>query len=547
MTRRFGKLLSLLLALCMLLALFPAASAAGETGITRAELAELIYQKFLPTPTGEYPDFTDIGTCTPEQQKAIRILAAAGIVNGRQDGTFDPIGTVTRAEAAIIIWRALGQPEAATTAPYTDLENHAYAIPAINALYERGVLTDEDAAEGAFCPGVVATAADVSTWLARITLTRAEFARLVYEKFRPAALPPEGEDPRTEHFPDIGPVEEGEQDPCTNEQRTAIAALYAAYILDGQSDGLFNPKGIVTRAEAVVLIWRAAGRGEATGNPSDIFNNVPENYQPAFNYLVSLGVLTEADAVDGEFGLNLLASFEDVTRWLSRLLTRAELAEMLNTALNPAPWTGGEVFPFNDIDECTEDQQAAIKALYQAGIIAGTQEGKFAPNVPVTYGAAAIVLCRAASGDSSVKDLDLALAYLEVKGIIENTAGIPPGAAIPPETMGSWLDKLPKPEDPEDPGENKELTLNVASGDRMVVEIRLEQEAGVEPPELIQVLVAQYDDGQMTAIGMQEITEEKLCLLTLPDGSGTTYRVFLLDGGESSPLCAAAEASVQQS
>ena len=541
MTRRFGKLLSLLLALCMLLALFPAASAAGETGITRAELAELIYQKFLPTPTGEYPDFTDIGTCTPEQQKAIRILAAAGIVNGRQDGTFDPIGTVTRAEAAIIIWRALGQPAATTEAPYTDLDNH-FSADAVHALYERGVLTGQDAVDGTFRPDIVATTTDVSAWLARITLTRAEFARLVYEKFRPAALPPDDKPAREEDFPDIGPVEEGEQDPCTNEQRTAIAALYAAYILDGQSDGLFNPKGTVTRAEAVVLIWRAAGRGEATGNPSDIFNNVPENYQPAFNYLVSLGVLTEADAVDGEFGLNRLASFEDVTRWLSRLLTRAELAEMLNTALNPAPWTGGEVSPFNDIDECTEDQQAAIKALYQAGIIAGTQEGKFAPNVPVTYGAAAIVLCRAASGDSSVKDLDLALAYLEVKEIIENTADIQPGAAIPPETMGSWLDKLPEPEEP---GENKELTLDVASGDRMVVEIHLPET--VQQPETVQVLVARYENGKMTAIGMQEITEEKLCLLTLPDGSGTTYRVFLLDGGESSPLCAAAEASVQQS
>lgn len=546
MTKRAGKLLSLLLALCMLLALFPAASAAGEAGITRAELALMIYEKFLPTPTGEYPDFTDIGTCTDEQRNAIQILAAAGIVNGQQDGTFAPAGTVTRAEAAIIIWRALGQPTAATAAPYTDLENHAYAVPAINALYERGILTDGDASDGAFRSSDLATEADVSAWLARITLTRAEFARLLYEKFRPAALPPDNKPAREENFPDIGPVEEGKTDPCTNEQRTAINALYAAYILDGQSDGLFNPKGTVTRAEAVVLIWRAAGRGEATGNPSDIFNNVPENYQPAFDYLVSLGVLTEADAVDGAFGLNLLASFEDVTRWLSRLLTRAELAEMLDTALDPAPWTGGEVSPFNDIDECTEEQQAAIKALYQAGIIAGTQEGKFAPNAPVTYGAAAIVLCRGASGDSSVKDPELALAYLEVKGIVENTEDIPSGAAIPPETMGGWLDKLPDPEDPEAPGESPELTLDVASGDRVVVEIRLEQEEGVEPPELIQVLVAQYDNGQMTAVGMQNITEEKLCLLTLPDGSGTTYRVFLLDGGQSSPLCAAAEASVQQ-
>ena len=140
-----------------------------------------------------------------------------------------------------------------------------------------------------------------------------------------------------------------------------------------------------------------------------------------------------------------------------------------------------------------------------------------------------------------IRDRDLALAYLEVKGIVENTAGIQPGSAIPPETMGSWLDRLPEPEMP---GDHKELALDVASGNQMVVEIQLKQ--SVPEGSKIQVLVAQYDNGQMTAVGMQEITVEKLCLLTLPDGSGTTYRVFLLDGGQSSPLCAAAETSVPQ-
>lgn len=541
MRRRFGKLLSLLLALCMLLALLPAALASGEGRITRAELAVLIYEKFLPTPTGEDPGFTDIGDCSEEQQAAIIALTKAGIVNGMGPNIFVPAGRVTRAQAALIIWRALGQPTAADSAPYTDIPD--YAAAAVNALYEQDILTDDDcdAETKAFSPDVEILTAEVTAWLARIILTRAEFARLLYEKFRPAALPPENETEReetaVEKFPDIDPVAEG--GPCTQAQRTAINVLYAAYILDGQSDGNFNPMGTVTRAEAVVLIWRAAGRGSADGNPSDIFNNVPANYQPAFDYLVSLGVLTEADAVDGEFGLNRLASFADVTHWLSRLLTRAELAERIYNEFMSG--TAAEDAGFTDIGSCTEIQEAAINALAQADVIAGTQQGKFAPNVPVTYGAAAIVLCRAASGDSSVKDLDLALAYLEVKGIVKNTAGIQPGSAIPPETMGSWLDRLPEPEMP---GDHKELALDVASGNQMVVEIQLKQ--SVPEGSKIQVLVAQYDNGQMTAVGMQEITVEKLCLLTLPDGSGTTYRVFLLDGGQSSPLCAAAETSVPQ-
>lgn len=537
MTKPFGRLLALLLTLCMLLTLLPAALAAGETGITRAELAVLVYEKFLPTPTGEDPGFTDIGNCTGKQQTAINALARAGIVNGMAPGLFSPTGTVTRVQAAIIIWRALGQPTATTQAPFSDIPD--YAIDAVNALYEQDILTDGDATDGAFRSSDLATEADVSTWLGRLDLlTRAEFTRLVYEKFRPAAQPPEGEEAREENFPDIGPVGEGEEDPCTDAQRTAIAALYAAYILDGQSDGLFNPRGTVTRAEAVVLIWRAAGRGTADGNPSDIFNDVPKNYQPAFDYLVSLGVLTAADAADGDFGLNRLASFEDVTTWLGRLLTRAELAVKLNSKLNLSEWMTS---PFTDIGSCTEEQQVAINSLAQAGILFGTQSGKFSPNVPVTYGAAAIVLCRVLRGDRAITDQDLALAYLEVKGIAENTADIQPGTAIPPGIMDGWLDKLPESEEP---GEPQELTLDVASGDRMVVEIQLEQEAGQTTPELIQVLVARYDDGKMTAVHAQEVTSEGLYLLTLPDGSGTTYRVFLLDGGSShSPLCPAASAS----
>lgn len=534
MTKRAGRLISLLLTLCLLSGLLPAALAV-EPELTRAELAVMVYEKFLPAaPDGELPTFPDLDGCTPEQQKAIRLLAAAGIVAGKETGEFDPEGVVLRFEAVLVLWNALGRPVSIAPDAYQDVPAFA-AIP-VNALYERGILTDGDAVEGAFRPYDAATEADVAAWLSRVDrLTRAEFARLLYEKFRPAALPPEDKPVREEDFPDIGPVEAGKEDPCTDAQRTAIAALYAAYILDGQSDGNFNPKGSVTRAEAVVLMWRAAGRGDATGSPSDIFNHVPANYQPAFDYLVSLGILTESDAVGGDFGLDVLVSYEDVTDWFDRLITRAELAERIAGKFELTPPEDTPA-PFIDIKECTAEQQAAISALAQAGIVSGTGPDRFAPNAPATCGAAAIVLCRAASGDCTVRDLELALAYLEAKHILTEDMA-QPDAAIAEEVLQSWLAAIPE----STPGEPQELALDVASDGRMVVQIR--PETPLPEETAVQVLVARYDGGQMTALDMREVTAEGLYLLTLPDGSGTTYQVFLLDGAESTPLCPAAQVS----
>lgn len=534
MTKRFRRAAAFLITLCVLLPLLPAALAA-EGELTRAELAVLVYGKFQPEPPEEDPGFTDIGTCTEEQREAINALAGAGILDGQADGTFDPGGSVTRVQAALILWRALGQPAAGSEAPYADVPAHAEI--AVNALYGRGILTEEDAAEGKFLPNNPAAEETVSAWLARIDLlTRAEFARMVYEKFRPAALPPEGEPAREEDFPDIGPVEEGEEDPCTDAQRTAIAALYAAYILDGESDGLFHPKGAVTRAEVVVVLWRAAGRGDPTGSPPDIFNHVPENYLPAVRYLTSLGVLTGDDGLDGDFGFDVAASREDVERWLGRLLTRAEVAELIAGEFELAPQEG-EPSSFIDIEECTADQQAAINALCQAGILSGAQAGRFAPNGPATRGAAAIVLCRADSGDFGVNDVELALAYLEIRGILTagETADFQSGLAATGAELAGWLDK--RQEEPGGVEPPEAMEVDAASAGRLVVRIRLEEE---EKPETIRVLAARYDGGKMTALDMVETTAEGLYLLTLPDGSGASCRIFLLDGGQSSPLCPAA-------
>lgn len=355
-------------------------------------------------------------------------------------------------------------------------------------------------------------------------LTRAEFARMVYEKFRPAPLPPEGETPRTEDFPDIGPVAEGEEDPCTDAQREAISALYSAYILDGLSEGIFLPHGTVTRAEGVVLLWRAAGRGTADGAPEEIFNNVPENLKPAFAYLTALGVLDESDGADGAFDLTGLLDADTLDRWLSRLVTRGEAAQLLFDALALPPAQGEP--EFGDLGSCTHSQRTAIAALAEQGILDGVAPGRFAPNLPVTLGMTAIVMCRVVSGDAQVSDLELALLYLECRTLLwpheVELIAAQPGAAVQPEQLGQWLERRPDSHlDPE------QLVMMVGRNGKAMLEVTLEdQEIAQAQPVL---LLASYEGRQMAGVVVVQVDRSGLYLVDAPQGTGSEYRAFLLD------------------
>ena len=74
-------------------------------------------------------------------------------------------------------------------------------------------------------------------------VTRAVLAEMVYNQFY------DGQTAQDQGFTDIGPVEDGAEDPCTDAQRTAINVLVAAGVLSGSADREFHPHGEVTRAQ----------------------------------------------------------------------------------------------------------------------------------------------------------------------------------------------------------------------------------------------------------------------------------------------------------
>ena len=73
--------------------------------------------------------FDDItGVNAHKNQPAIEALAARGIIDGKSDGSFDPEGSMTRAEFAAIVVRALGlTPEGKNS--FSDVAAEAWYAP----------------------------------------------------------------------------------------------------------------------------------------------------------------------------------------------------------------------------------------------------------------------------------------------------------------------------------------------------------------------------------------------------------------------------------
>ncbi len=81
--------------------------------------------------------FQDI--CSHANQPAIAALATRGIINGKTDTTFDPDATMTRAEFAAVIVRGLGLPEI-TESVFVDIPSDRWYAGYVGAAYHYGII-----------------------------------------------------------------------------------------------------------------------------------------------------------------------------------------------------------------------------------------------------------------------------------------------------------------------------------------------------------------------------------------------------------------------
>ena len=428
------RILSILMALALAMSLLPGAALAAEGDLTRAEAAQLLYEKFRPASGSAPTGFGDIDTCTSEQQEAIEALASAGILTGLGE-MFDPDGILTRSQAAMLLWRVQGEQEAADDQTIFHDVSATFYAEAVNSLVDQGVLTEEDATDGAFLPNDVATAGTLDTWLSRIEepasqpsadttpLTRAAAAEKIYQKFSARYA-----DVSTEPY-------FGDLETCSESQKTAIYALYHKGDMSGTGQAAFNPTGTVTYGQAAALICRIAG---ITVESS------------AIEELAVLGIL------DGNTAANEIAQKSVVAGWLANITSRVELAELLypgnegssvtqlEIVINSMAGENHAVASFTDIGNCTDQQKAAIKKLYEAAIISGTGPDTFTPNGIVTRAEGAVVLWRAAESRSNTQAVTLpftipsnsmwyasAIHCLTAMGVLDSSDGDASGAFNP--------------------------------------------------------------------------------------------------------------------
>jgi subtilisin len=167
--------------------------------------------------------FSDVDPNSPHGA-AIGRMAAAGIINGYDDGTFRPSRTLTRAQAASLLVRGLDIEVREPTGRFADVPT-AYAHAAtIEAAARAGIVAGYG--DGTFRPGE--------------PLTRAQAASMIARAF---SLPAGGD----HGFSDVV---------AGHPHGDTIAAAAAAGAVGGYADGTFRPDRHLTRAQAASILDR---------------------------------------------------------------------------------------------------------------------------------------------------------------------------------------------------------------------------------------------------------------------------------------------------
>ncbi len=112
--RTFSKILSLVLCLAMMVGLCAFGASAS--------------------------DFTDDADI--QYNEAVDLMVGLGVIEGMGDGTFNPAGILTRAQAAVIISKMLGEPKGlAGSTPFEDVPSGWWGEPYINYCYNAHIIS----------------------------------------------------------------------------------------------------------------------------------------------------------------------------------------------------------------------------------------------------------------------------------------------------------------------------------------------------------------------------------------------------------------------
>jgi len=132
---------------------------------TRAQMVTFLWRAAgSPAPNGRGQSFKDI-SAGAYYYDAVLWAVEQGITNGATATTFDPEGTVTRAQTVTFLYRAAGSPKADSRASFSDVASGAYYADAIGWAAEQAITNGTTATT--FSPANGCTRAQIVTFLYR--------------------------------------------------------------------------------------------------------------------------------------------------------------------------------------------------------------------------------------------------------------------------------------------------------------------------------------------------------------------------------------------
>ncbi|OLS38991.1 hypothetical protein BTR22_04935 [Alkalihalophilus pseudofirmus] len=157
-------------------------------------------------------------------RQAILTLNRDGIISGFDDGTFRPGQSITRAQTATMIARALNLPTSGGKTSLRDVDPNSVYYDSIAAVEKAGIMIGKTA----------------STFEPNATLTRAEMASILQRAYNIQGV-------SSSPFPDV---------PSHHWAYSAIDALKAKGVASGMPDGTYGLNRSTTRAEFSVFLDR---------------------------------------------------------------------------------------------------------------------------------------------------------------------------------------------------------------------------------------------------------------------------------------------------
>jgi peptidoglycan hydrolase-like protein with peptidoglycan-binding domain len=186
--------------------------------------------------------FTDLNGSEWFSQ-AVYALAAEGIVQGRQDGSFAPYDPVTRAQMAVFLARALRLPESPGS-PFFDVNNGEWFAGAVGVLYQKRLLNGTSPIM--FSPDRPISRQQAATLVMRCLgfyLDSNPDPSLEFDL-------PNGE---------TGPWLASMRDRAfiASAHAASVANAYRLGVIQSSTDGWFYPELSLTRAQMAVILYRA--------------------------------------------------------------------------------------------------------------------------------------------------------------------------------------------------------------------------------------------------------------------------------------------------